>query len=134
MPSVSVSFANVPGTEAALGRAGSHTVIADRPEGMAGGMGLGFNGAQLLALAIGGCFCNDLRYISHRQGRRIASISVEVTLEMEGDPLVATSVGMRVRCETEDGLDASDLIEEAGRGSMVGLSLPRGIAVTVTAG
>ena len=65
MPSVSVSFANVPGTEAALGRAGGHTVMADRPERKAGGMGLGFNGAQLLAPAIG-CFCNDLRYISHR--------------------------------------------------------------------
>ena len=36
MPSVSVSFANVPGTEAALGRAGSHTIIADRPDGNAG--------------------------------------------------------------------------------------------------
>ena len=130
MPSVSVSFANVPGTEAALGRAGGHTVMADRFAGKAGGMGLGFNGAQLLAPAIG-CFCNDLRYISHRLGRLIAALSVEVTLEMEGDPLVATSAKMRVRCEMED---ASELVEEARQGSMVGISLPRGIALTVTDG
>lgn len=134
MPSVSVSFANVPGTEAALGRAGGHTVMADRPEGRAGGMGLGFNGAQLLALAIGGCFCNDLRYISHRLGRPIAALSVEVTLEMEGDPLVATSARMRVSCKMADGSDASELVEEARSGSMVGISLPRGIALTVTDG
>lgn len=134
MPSVSVSFANVPGTEAALGRAGGHTVMADRPEGKAGGMGLGFNGAQLLALAIGGCFCNDLRYISHRRGRPIAAISVEVTLEMEGDPLTATLARMRVRCEMADGSNPWDLVEEARRGSMVGISLPRGIALTVTDG
>lgn len=134
MPSVSVSFATVPGTEAALGRAGGHTVVADRPEGQAGGMGLGLNGAQLLALAVGGCFCNDLRYISHRLGRPIAAILVEVTLEMEGDPLVTSSIRMRVRCKMEDGSDASDLVEEARRGSMVGISLPRGIPVTVTDG
>ena len=134
MPSVSVSFANVPGTEAAPGRAGGHTVMADRPEGKAGGMGLGFNGAQLLALALGGCFCNDLRYISHRLGRLIAALSVEVALEMEGDPLVPTSAKMRVRCEMEDGSDASELVEEARQGSMVGISLPRGIALTVTDG
>lgn len=133
MPSVSVKFANVPGTEAALGWAGSHAVIADRPEGKAGGMGLGLNGAQLLALAIGGCFCNDLRYISHRQGRRIASIAVEVTLALDGDPLIASSAKLRVRCEMEDGSDASELVEEAKRSSMVGASLPRGIPVTVAA-
>ncbi|SDK92660.1 OsmC family protein [Paracoccus chinensis] len=109
MPSVSVSFAIVPGTEAALGRAGGHTVMADRPERKAGGMGLGFNGAQLLAPAIG-CFCNDLRYISHRLGRPIAVLSGEVALEMEGDPLVATSAKMRVRCGMEGGSDASELV------------------------
>lgn len=53
---------------------------------------------------------------------------------MEGDPLVATSARMRVGCEMEDGSDASELVEEARRGSMVGISLPRGIALTVTGG
>jgi hypothetical protein len=33
-----------------MGWAGGHTIIVDRPEGKAGGMGLGFNGGQLLAL------------------------------------------------------------------------------------
>lgn len=117
-----------------MGWAGSHTVIADRPEGKAGGMGLGLNGAQLLALAIGGCFCNDLRYLSHRRGRLIGSISVEVSLELEGDPLVATSAGMRVLCRMADGSDARDLVEEAKRSSMVGISLARGIPVTVAVG
>lgn len=134
MPTVSVTFANVPGTEAAMGWAGSHTVVVDRPEGKAGGMGLGLNGAQLLALAIGGCFCNDLRYISHRQGRAIGSISVEVRLELEGEPLVATSAEMHVLCRMKDGSDARDLVEEATRSSIVGISLPRGIPVTVAMG
>ena len=29
---------------------------------------LGFNGAELLGLTIGGCFCNDLRYVAHAMG------------------------------------------------------------------
>lgn len=54
-----IELRNVAGTEAAMGWAGGHTVVIDRPEGKAGGLGLGFNGGQMLALAIGGCYCND---------------------------------------------------------------------------
>lgn len=54
MVSAAVELRNVEGTQAAMGWAGGHTVVFDRPEGEAGGMGLGFNGAQLLALALGG--------------------------------------------------------------------------------
>ncbi|MDQ1901034.1 OsmC family protein [Paracoccus sp. WLY502] len=134
MPVVSVSLMNLPGTEAALGWAGSHCIIADRPEGKAGGMGLGFNGAQLLALAIGGCFCNDLRYIAHRRGVAIASVAVKVHLAMEGDPLIATGAEMVVQCTMEDGSDPQSLIDEARDSSMVGCSLPRGIPVAVSVG
>lgn len=134
MPVVSVSLMNLPGTEAAVGWAGSHCVIADRPEGKAGGMGLGFNGAQLLALAIGGCFCNDLRYIAHRRGLAIASIAVQVHLTLEGDPVIATGAEMTAHCVMEDGSDPQPLIEEASQSSMVGCSLPRGIPVRISAG
>jgi len=63
MSSVTVELRNVAGTEAALGWAGAHTIVVD-PEARAGGRGLGLNGAQLLALSIGGCFCNDLPYVA----------------------------------------------------------------------
>ena len=66
MPSATVELRNIEGTQASMGWAGGHTVVVDRPEGRAGGMGLGFNGAQLLALALGGCFCNDMRYTAER--------------------------------------------------------------------
>lgn len=60
MPSVTVEI-SVEGTDATLGCAGNHTL--DRARGQAGGLGLGFNGAELLALTIG-CFANDLRYVA----------------------------------------------------------------------
>ena len=134
MPSVSVELRNIAGTEAALGWAGAHTAVIDRPEGRAGGRGLGFNGAQLLALTIGGCFCNDLRYVAHVTGVELAAISVSVTVELEGDPILATAATMVVSCETLDGSSAESIIEKATAVCMAINSLRRGVSVKVRTG
>ena len=42
---------------------------------------------QLLGLAIGGCFCNDLQYVAHEMGVYLTSIAVDVTVDLEGSPL-----------------------------------------------
>jgi organic hydroperoxide reductase OsmC/OhrA len=131
MPTVSVELRNVAGTEAALGWAGAHTVVIDRPEGRAGGRGLGFNGAQLLALTIGGCFCNDLRYVAHASGVELGSITVSVVVELEGDPIVATAASMMVDCKMVDGSNAETIVEKAKTVCMAINSLKRGIAVQV---
>ena len=90
MAQMMVELRNIGGTKAALGWAGAHTLVVDRPEGKAGSEGLGFNGGQLLALAIGGCFRNDLRYVAHARGVAIGGIAVKVTLDLAGEPLLAT--------------------------------------------
>jgi organic hydroperoxide reductase OsmC/OhrA len=43
----------------AIGSAGLRTVTIDRTK-EPGGYGLGFNGGELLLLAIGGCYSNDI--------------------------------------------------------------------------
>ena len=48
-----VEFRNVAGEATAIGSAGPYTLVVDRPTD-GGGRGLGFNGGQLLYLAIGG--------------------------------------------------------------------------------
>lgn len=131
MPQCRVELRSVPGTQAALGLAASHTVVVDRPEGKAGGMGLGFNGAQLLALAIGGCFCNDLRYAAYDLGVALTQIAVTVAIELEGTPLVATSATMSVKCETGDGSDPAALVERAWSVCTVANSLQRGLVTTM---
>src|SRR3954463_2555247 len=98
-----IVYRSLPGTRAAVGRADRHSVVVDRPEGKAGGMGLGFNGGQLLALAIGGCFCNDLRYVADEIGVKLGRIAVSVRLDLDGKPLLATAARMTVSCETLDG-------------------------------
>lgn len=131
MAAVTVELRNIEGTQAAMGWAGAHTLVVDRPEGRAGGMGLGFNGAQLLALALGGCFCNDLRYVAAEMGIGLGKIAVSVTVELDGTPLITTAATMAVACEMLDGSDPAALIARAESSCMMSNSLRRGVPVTI---
>ena len=128
---VDVNLRNLPGTEAAVGWAGGHTLVADRPPGKAGGLGLGFNGAQLLALSLGGCFCNDLRYVAEEMGKALGEISVIVSLELSGKPLIATAAEMTVDCTTLDGSDPQAIIAQAESICTVANSLRQGMQVDI---
>jgi organic hydroperoxide reductase OsmC/OhrA len=133
MAEITVQLRNVHGTEAALGWAGSHTLIVDRAEGKAGGKGLGFNGGQLLGLAIGGCLCNDLRYVAHDLGVQLLSVEVDVTVRLEGNPALATAAEIAVRIAAADKkTDMEALIERAVAISTVANSLQRRLSITVT--
>jgi organic hydroperoxide reductase OsmC/OhrA len=127
-----VEYRLLPGTRAAVGRAGAHSVVADRAEGKAGGMGLGFNGGELLALAIGGCFCNDVQAIAEEMGLAIADLSVSVTIDYAGQPSRATQARMIVDCTLADGSDPSGLIERAKRLTTIGNSLRAGFPVEIS--
>jgi organic hydroperoxide reductase OsmC/OhrA len=131
MPVATVSLASIAGTEAAAGWAGGHTVVVDRPDGVAGGQGLGFNGAQLLALAIGGCLCNDLRYAAHARGVGLGRIGVSVAVDMDGDPLVATGATITADVETTDGTDPQAFVASVRDISMASNSVSRGFPVTL---
>ena len=135
MTSMTVKLRSIAGTEACTGWAGGHTVVVDRPEGKAGGQGLGFSGGQILALAIGGCLCNDLYYAAHDMGVRLTSVSVDVTVVFEGSPLLATQAAVRVAATAEDGsMDVAGVIERARAISAVANSLTRGIPVSFSTG
>jgi organic hydroperoxide reductase OsmC/OhrA len=134
MSTMTVRLRNIPDTEAAVGWAGGHTIVVDRPDGKAGGRGLGFNGGQLLGLAIGGCFCNDLRYVAHEIGIVLAAIEVDVTVSFDGVPLLATAAEMRVKVTPQvAGTDVAPLIARAKATSTVSNSLARGIRIDTVA-
>ena len=130
MSQMTVALRSIPDTQAALGWASGHTVVIDRPPGKAGGMGLGFNGGQMIALAIGGCFCNDLRYMAETMGMQIDDIAVDVEITLEGQPALVTAAKVRVRV-TGDG-DVAALIRRAAADSTVGNSVQRGFPVTIS--
>jgi organic hydroperoxide reductase OsmC/OhrA len=128
-----IEYRTLPGTRAAVGRAGTHSVIADRPSGKFGGMGLGFNGGELLALSIGGCFCNDMQAIADEMGVAIADLRVTVELDFAGEPSRAAGARMSVECNLADGSDPSELIERAKAATTIGNSLRDGVPVEISA-
>src|SRR6478736_6173148 len=86
-----VEVRNVAGEPAAIGSAGPHTVVVDRP-GDAGGRGVGFNVGQLLYLAIAGCVSNDLFREARAAGLAIDRVRVRVRGDFTGDPAVSGEV------------------------------------------
>ena len=133
MGTTTIEYRIVPGTRAALGRAQSHVVIADRPAGKAGGLGLGFNGGELLAFAIGGCFCNDLQALADEMGLFITDLIVSVSIDFSGEPSRASDARMSVHCSLADGADPSELIERAKRATTIGNSVRTGFPVEISA-
>jgi organic hydroperoxide reductase OsmC/OhrA len=134
MGTTTIEYRTLPGTRATVGRAGNHSVVADRPEGIAGGMGLGFNGGELLALAIGGCFSNDMQALADEMGVSIADLRITVDIDFAGKPSRATAARMEVECSLADGSDPSALIERAKAITTIGNSLRAGIPVDIGAG
>jgi organic hydroperoxide reductase OsmC/OhrA len=131
MATMTIEYRSIPDTGAAVGRAGIHTVIADRPEGKAGGTGLGFNGGELLALALGGCFCNDVHYVAAEMGLRVADLKVSVSVGFGGEPLVATEAIMTIACELFEGADAAELLNRAKARCTIANTLNAGVPVTM---
>jgi organic hydroperoxide reductase OsmC/OhrA len=97
-------------------------------------MGLGFDGGELLALSIGGCFCNDLQALADQVGVEIADLKVTVTIDFGGQPSRATSARMNVDCALANGSDPSDLIERAKAITTIGNSLRAGVPVEISRG
>ena len=88
---IEVETQNVDGEVTALGSAGSFTLVVDRPaEG--GGRGLGFNGEQLLYLAVAGCISNDLFRDARAAGVELGRVRVKVGGDFVGEPAVSEEI------------------------------------------
>ena len=109
MPTITASFRTVAGTQASLGTTGRHSIVADRPEGVAGGLGIGLNGAELLSLAVGGCLCNDIRYAAHAEDVQVGDFTIDVAMHLDGDPIMVVGLDVVVTVDPEH----SDLIARA---------------------
>jgi organic hydroperoxide reductase OsmC/OhrA len=131
MGTTTIEYRNLPGTAAAFGRSGVHCVIADRPEGKAGGMSLGFNGGELLALALGGCFCNDVQYVAADMGVTVEQLQVTVAVDFDGHPTVATAARMTVQCTLAGGSDPEPLLQRAKAQCTIANSLREGVPVSI---
>src|SRR5690348_10954024 len=96
-------------------------------------MGMGFNGGELLALSIGGCFCNDMQAIADEMGLEISDLQVSVDVDFTGEPSRASAARMTVQCSLADGADPSELIQRAKAATTIGNSLRNGVPVEIAA-
>ncbi|GAA4288554.1 OsmC family protein [Georgenia daeguensis] len=97
-----VEVRNVDGQVTALGSAGPHTVVVDRPP-EAGGGGRGFSGGELLHLAVAGCVSNDLFREAAARGIALERVVVRVDGGFAGEP--ARSTGISYDVEISGGAD-----------------------------
>jgi organic hydroperoxide reductase OsmC/OhrA len=119
------------GRATALGSAGPYTVVVDRPVAVGGG-GLGFNGGQLLHLAVAGCVSNDLFREAAGQGIRLEHVEVTADGDFGGTPPVSTGITYDVEVAgyaDQDALQA--LVELVDRVAEIPNSLRGTTAVTL---
>jgi uncharacterized OsmC-like protein len=93
---------NVADRSAAIGSAGPYTVVVDRSV-EAGGDGVGFNGGQLLYLAIAACVSNDLFREADAAGIRLHTVAITVDGDFSGVPATSTEVTYDVELSGDAG-------------------------------
>lgn len=93
-----VATVTVRGMPTAIGSAGPFTLVVDRPTD-AGGGGVGFNGGQLLYLAVAGCISNDLFREALAEGIALSHVRVTVRGDFSGEPAVSDEIGYDVEIE-----------------------------------
>jgi uncharacterized OsmC-like protein len=124
-----VETQSLDGHATAVGAAGPYTVIIDRPAS-AGGGGLGFNGGELLYLAVAGCVSNDLFREAQAAGIALRRVRVRARGDFTGDPAVSTEVTYEVEAEgAAPAARLRALVEEVDRIAEIPNSLRSGTRV-----
>ena len=128
-----VEVRNVAGRPVAVGSAGAHSLVVDRPL-EAGGDGLGFNGGELLYLAIAGCVSNDLFREASVRGIALENVRIRVRGDFHGDPPVSGAVEYEVELTGQAPADAlRELVDHVDRIAEIPNSLRVGTPVQLRA-
>ena len=129
MPQTTVEIRSLADSSLAVGSAGPRTVTIDRAK-EAGGLGLGFNGGELLLLAVGGCFSNDIHREAARRGIKVRNVQIKVSAEWVGTPARAQNLSFSVSVEA-DATEAEilELVRHTDRVAEIPNSLRQGTEV-----
>lgn len=124
-----VEIRTVSGSSLAVGSSGPRTVTIDRTK-ESGGLGLGFSGGELLLLAIGGCYSNDVFREAAKRNIFVTSVQVKVHADWAGDPVRAQNVSFDVSVEADASeAEISGLIQHTDRVAEIPNSLRFGTEV-----
>ncbi len=124
-----VETRNIAGEVTAVGSAGPFTLVVDRPS-EAGGGGKGFNGGQLLNLAVAGCISNDLFREAAGMGIELDSVRITVDGDFDGAPPVSGPITYRVEISgNQDEAALRELVHLVDRIAEIPNSLRQGTPV-----
>jgi uncharacterized OsmC-like protein len=115
MSSYAVGYRTVGQGPTGLGSAGPYTLVADRPV-TAGGSGLGFNGGQLLYLAVAACISNDLYREAATRGITLRAVAIDVDGDFpaRGAPSTPIEITLSVTGDASHA-DLAALVDEVDR-------------------
>jgi uncharacterized OsmC-like protein len=137
---IEVQTRSLQGESTAVGSAGSFTLVVDRTA-EAGGGGLGFNGGQLLYMAVAGCVSNDLFREAQAAGINLRRVHVTVRGDFTGGPPVSTDISYDVDVEGDAPverlralIDHVDAIAEIPNSLRLGTAVRLHLANVVTTG
>ncbi|HEY6058735.1 MAG TPA: OsmC family protein [Candidatus Limnocylindrales bacterium] len=126
-----VELRTVDGGPMAVGWGGPFTLTVDRPAS-GGGRGLGFNGGQLLYLAIAGCISNDLYREAASRGIALERVAVTVDGDFPGRGSVSTPIAVDVELEgAASSADLGALLDEVDEIAEIPNSLRRATEVAL---
>ena len=129
VPQMSVHVRSAHEGNFSVGWSGQHSLVIDRSPAD-GGQGMGFNGGQLLLLALGACYANDVFREATARGLVVVGIRVVVECDWGGDPVRAQSVELSTRVEADAAEDEiMELIQHVDRIAEVQNTLRAGVDV-----
>jgi putative redox protein len=127
-----VEIRNVVGRPLAVGSAGAHTLIVDRPAN-GGGEGLGFNGGELLYLAVAGCVSNDHFREAAAAGISLSMVRIRVSGDFAGEPAVSTTIDYEVELAGDaEAARLNELVERVDRIAEIPNTIRGGTEVRLT--
>ena len=126
----SIHIRTLPDTTAALGWTHGRSVTIDRAADF-GERNVGFNGTELLCLAVGACYTNEIFLEAGRRGIRMGSVHVDVSADGASPNGCHITASMRVEADADESTMA-ELIEHADRVAAIPNLLRLGTSVRLT--
>jgi uncharacterized OsmC-like protein len=124
-----IHIRTVPDINAAIGWTKERSVVVDRSPEKA--LSLGFNSAELLCLAVGACYTNEVFLEAERRVVRVRSVHVDVSVDGEWPAAQHLTASMRVEADADEETIA-ELVEHADRVAKIPNLLRLGTSVRLT--
>src|SRR5262245_32355357 len=124
-----IHIRTVPDTNTAIGWTNGRSVVVDR--GSETSLSLGFNSAELLCLAVGACYTNEVFLEAGRRAVDVRSVHVDVSVDGDWPSAQHLTASMRIEADADEEMIA-DLIEHADRVAKIPNLLRLGTSVRLT--